>query len=133
MSTLIWQKTGQTIVIPQLGDTPFTGTRVLPAGSPHLGSWALTLDAGGQPFEIDLSVTEEDGALVINTSTMMGDAKGADIKFDDGILTFNVTVDAGGQTIEVAYSLKVDGDSISGTVTSDTFGESPIDGQRVVE
>ena len=124
-----------TLDIPQLGEVPFSGKRVGGAGG-HVGTWALSLDAGGQIFEIELTVAEEDGELAISTSTQLGDVEGTDAKFEDGVLTFNVTVDladvveAGGEMMEVAYSLTIDGDSISGTVTTDAFGENAVEGER---
>jgi hypothetical protein len=116
-----------TLAIPQLGDVPFKGTRVVIAGP--LGVWALEIDAQGQTFPIELTVGEGSDGLTIDTSTQMGDSAGSDAVFKDGTLTFVVKADAQGQEMVFNYSLKIDGDAVEGTIGSD-FGDMPVTGKR---
>jgi hypothetical protein len=59
----------------------------------------------------------------------MGGAELEDITFEDGALSFNASVDAGGQMIEVAATAKIDGDEIEGTMLTD-MGEANFSGTK---
>lgn len=125
-----------TIAIPQLGDVPFTGTRIgggaAKVAGGHLGTWNLEVDAQGQIFPVELTVGETGGALSVNTSTQMGESAGSDVAFENGKLTFVVVADAGGEQMSFAYTLNINGDTCEGTIGSD-FGDMPVKGSRAAD
>jgi hypothetical protein len=120
-----------TIAIPQLGDVPFKGSRVgaTTMAATHLGTWNLEVNAQGQTFPIELTVEQGDDGLSVLTATERGESEASDVTFENGTLAFVVSRDAGGQTMDFEYVLKIDGDSIEGTIGSD-FGDMPVTGTR---
>lgn len=111
----------------EFGDFPGEGSRG--PGATPVGEWKIVTDAGGQVIESTLTISEKDGVI---SGTIDGDAGSQEIgepSFDGNVLTFDITIDAEGQTLELAFSGTVDGDSMDITWGSD-FGEFPGSGTR---
>lgn len=92
-----------------------------------LGSWDVELVEPGIAMEL---VFKMDGDKLTGEMIFdMGGAELEDITFEDGALSFNASVDAGGQMIEVAATAKIDGDEIEGTMLTD-MGEANFSGTK---
>jgi len=98
----------------------------LAADASPAGTWKFTqAGRGGQPgMERTLKLDLKDGKL---TGTMMGTTGGqfqipdtaiADGTFKDGAVTFTVTTEFNGNKRTSKYDLKLDGDTLVGTVES---------------
>jgi len=110
-----------------LGDFPATGSRGGPA-SP-LGEWEIITDAGGQEVIATLVITEEDGDLSGTMTSDVGEGEIVDPTFEDGVLKFDITIDAEGQELALSFEGTISGDSVDANWTSD-LGDFPATGTR---
>jgi hypothetical protein len=99
-----------------------------------VGSWKCEYEIGGQPRTSTLTIKKDGDKL---TGTMdwpdQKDAKLKDVKVKDGELTFSAERVVGGNTFNVEYKLKVDGDKLKGkgaVVTGDEKREFDFEGKR---
>jgi len=109
------------------GDFPGEGTRAVSATP--IGEWKIVTDAGGQVIESTLTISEKDGAL---SGSIDGDAGSQEIgepSVEGNVLTFDITIDAEGQSLELAFSGTIDGDSMDISWGSE-FGDFPGEGTR---
>ena len=111
----------------------------LAAGSPA-GGWAVEAKTDFGTFKSDWTVAEADGAWTLDmTDQPMAGGPGGEgpppsstisnLKVEGDTMTFDRALDMGGQKMNMAYTVKVDGDALTGTVKSD-FGDIPIAGTR---
>ncbi len=89
------------------------------------GTWKWTAQGrgGGQPMEITLKLKQEGekltGALIRNEQeTAISEGK-----IKDNTLSFQTSVERGGQTFVSKYQGKLDGDIIKGTIESERQGQ----------
>lgn len=92
-----------------------------------LGSWDVELIEPGITMELVFKLEGEEltGEMIFD----MGGAELEDITFEEGELTFNASVDAGGQMIEVSATAKIEGEEMEGTMMTD-MGEASFSGTK---
>jgi hypothetical protein len=92
-----------------------------------LGSWDVELVEPGITMELVFKMDGEEltGEMIFD----MGGAELEDITFEGGELTFNASVDAGGQMIEVSASALIQEDEMEGTMMTD-MGEVTFSGTK---
>ena len=61
------------------------------------GEWVIVTNAGGQETEATLNITESDGTVSGTITSDLGTADLNNLKFEDGVLTFDIVIDAQGQ------------------------------------
>ena len=106
---------------------------VLLLGSPSLvwaesitGIWEMTMEFGGRPSYATLSISRKaDGTL----TGKWGSSALADVKFENGKLTFVRTIRFGDQEFTMDYSGTLKEGKITGTMSSDR-GEFAVNGAR---
>lgn len=100
--------------------------------NPFVGAWSVNIDSpiGALPGKINFA---DDG-----TGTMMIEAPGAEgqpaqefsgATYTDNNVAFSTTIDAGGQSVTLDFSGKVEGDELTGEFGSD-FGAMGVTGTR---
>ena len=114
-------------------------TPVLAADGPAAGEWAVEAKTDFGTFKSDWTVVEADGAwtLDMKDQPMEGGPGGGEppaskisnLKVDGSTMTFDRALDMGGQTMNMGYTVQIDGDTLSVTVKSD-FGDIPLSGTR---
>ena len=82
-----------------------------------LGTWDVELIEMGMAMEFVFKM--EGDALTGEMIFDMGGAQLEDIKFEEGSLSFNAVVDAGGQSIYIAATAKVADNEMTGVMSSD--------------
>ncbi len=94
--------------------------------NPVVGTWdtVATTPVGDQPAVWTIAA---DGTGMMSGD--QGDQAIDGIVMDDNSLSFEVSVDAGGQILDLSFSGIVEGDSLSGAFASD-FGEFAVTGTR---
>lgn len=94
--------------------------------SPGVGAWDVS---------INTPVGEQGGVWTINAdgtgimSTDQGDQAIEGIMLEGNSISFDVDIDAGGQSLSLSFSGTVDGDSLTGEFASD-FGAFGVTGTR---
>lgn len=110
----------------------------LAADSPVAGAWAIEAKTDFGTFKSDWTVAEAEGAwtLDMQDQPMQGGPGGeppvstiSNLKVEGGKLTFDRALDMGGQTMRFSFDVTVEGDTMTGTASSD-FGPIPISGTR---
>jgi len=92
----------------------FLAAAFLVAAAPPLGTWECTSSTpGGDERKWTLTVQESNGKLAGTVGGEDGDSSIEDAKYENGTLTFKVTLDTG--TYQV--TLKIDGGKLDGTWT----------------
>jgi imidazolonepropionase-like amidohydrolase len=94
------------------------------------GTWALTIEAPGQELPITLILTQQGDK--ITGQMQAGQLGNSDIK--NGLVTangmsFDATVNFGGQSIDLSVSGKIEGNKISGSVST-PMGAVPFSGSK---
>ncbi|MEL7160016.1 MAG: amidohydrolase family protein, partial [Bacteroidota bacterium] len=101
------------------------------AGVNALGSWTLNIDAPVETPPATLTVTGEGTDLEATFGGMGGeDIEVNSLELDGDELTFNVTVNFGGESIVLSYDLTIDGDDIEGSVGAGNYGTFDVEGSR---
>lgn len=94
-----------------------------------VGKWGATMNFQGRSFDITLEILEADGALAGTWESPRGKDDLADVAWDGETLTFNRSLERGGQSFTLAYSAKVDGDTMEGTMST-PGGDRPFTATR---
>ena len=95
-----------------------------------VGEWNLQSDAQGQITKFTLTITKVGEALKGKVvSETYGTQDLTDLKVENGTVTFTRNLDIGGQTIEMAFKGKIEGDKLTGAYTIMEF-EIPVTGTR---
>ncbi len=108
--------------------TPTTGGQP-PATATVGGAYSITIDIPGQPLPGTLSLTQQGEILTGSLQTQLGTSPIKDGKVAADGFSFTTTVEYGGSTFELAVSGKVEGNRISGTMTSPQ-GAIPFSGTK---
>ncbi len=90
-----------------------------------VGTWKCEYDIGGQQRQATLTV-KKDGDKLAGTMSWpdQKEAKLADVKLKDGILTFSAVREFMDNKIPIKYTLKVEGDKLEGKGEADFGGET---------
>ena len=104
----------------------------VPAAPPPpaaIGSWSLTIDTPQGTQEPTLEIMGAAGALGGKFSGAQGELAIETVSFMDPNLSFSVTIDIGGQELELNFEGTVEGDAING-VFKTIFGDFTTTGTR---
>jgi len=97
------------------------------------GTWSYTLEIPGQETAGTM-VIEKDGdsyAVKLDSSDEPGDYEDAfDVVMDGSTLSFGMTVDNSGMTLNITSEMTFDGDEFSGTMSIAEFGSFPVTGSK---
>jgi hypothetical protein len=97
------------------------GAAVAVAADKPVGNWdcvALTPNGGEMKFTLNLK--EQDGKLVGTAQSDTGEIAVEDAKFENGTLSFKVTLDSGSYIV----TLKVDHDKLDGNWKAESGGDT---------
>ena len=103
-----------------------------PAAPPIVGTWNLVLETPMGKQEPTFIVTQTDGVLSGKFSSPQGELEIPAITEADGVVTFDMNIEAAGQELLLKFSGTVDGDTMTGKFGSD-FGDMPVTGTRAVQ
>jgi hypothetical protein len=92
------------------------------------GNWKWSIEFNGQPFESTARFDVKDGKLTgVIRSGQMGELPISDGSFKDGLIAFNLVIDANGTNFVVKYQGKLEGDAINGSINAPGFeGGEPL-------
>lgn len=92
------------------------------------GHWKWSIEFNGQPFESTAQFDLKDGKLTgVISSGQMGELPISDASFKDGMIAFNLVIDANGTNFVVKYQGKLEGDAITGSINAPGFnGGDPM-------
>ncbi|HRH40095.1 MAG TPA: amidohydrolase family protein [Pyrinomonadaceae bacterium] len=108
------------------GDAPTTA----PTSSTLNGAWNITVEVPGQTITGTINFSQQGDRLTGNVATTLGTSEIKNGKpTADGGFTFDTSVSFGGQTFDVTYTGKVNGNQISGTVNTPQ-GAIPFSGTK---
>lgn len=99
-----------------------------------LGVWSYSVDVFGQEETGKITITQngvEVEVEMVSDSSPDDTDVGTGVSFDNGNLSYGVTVDGGGQEMPVAISLDFDEDNFSGTATIEGMGALNIEGAKI--
>jgi hypothetical protein len=94
---------------------------------PLLGIWDAETEDGQYTFEFKFFLQE--GKLAGIFTGQAGESEMEDLTFEDNKVVFLVTIDAGGQEMEIDFSATIDGDNLEGILALE-FGEANILGKK---
>ena len=92
-----------------------------------VGTWEgeATLEGEAEPNVLTLVLELKEGELqghMTDQFDTMFEAPISEINLEDGTFSFSVLLDAGGQSAEVLFKMKVDGDSMEGSLEIPDMG-----------
>jgi len=124
----------KTIILSIVLVVGFCGLAGAQSEKDSIGTWKCEYKIGDQNRTSTLTITK-DGDKLAGTMDWpdQKDAKLKDVKMKDGELTFSAERVVGGNTFNVEYKLKVDGDKLKGkgaVVTGDEKREFDFEGKR---
>jgi len=109
---------------------PATGTGTQPAATANVGGvYSITVEIPGQPLPGTLTFTQQGEILTGSLQTQLGTTPIKDGKVTTESFSFSATVEFGGSTFDLAVSGRVEGNRISGTMTSPQ-GAIPFSGTK---
>jgi len=95
-----------------------------------VGEWNLQSDAQGQITNFTLTITKEgEGVKGKIASEVYGAQDLADLKVENGIVTYTRNLDIGGQSIAMAFKGKIEGDKLTGAYSVQGI-DIPVTGSR---
>jgi len=95
-----------------------------------VGLWNMQTDVQGQVSPFTLTITKDGAALKGKiASELYGNQDLADLKFENGTLTYTRKLDIGGQAAEMVFKGKIEGDKLTGAYTIEGV-ELPVTGSR---
>lgn len=95
-----------------------------------VGVWNMQADAQGQVSPFTLTITKEGNVLKGKiASELYGNQDLPDLKFEKGTLTYTRKLDFGGQTIDMVFTGKIEGDKVTGAYIVEGM-EIPVTGAR---
>lgn len=94
-----------------------------------VGTWDVTMDFGGRQVEGKVIIEEKDGALTGKWSSQRGESELSDVKLEEGKLTFLRKLERQGQSFELPFEGKIEGDKLTGAFVTPQ-GEMPVTGKR---
>jgi hypothetical protein len=100
------------------------------ATSKAAGKWKMTIDAPGQPGDVELTITGEPGSFSGSLSVGGESESLRVIDLDGNTLTFEAPLDTGGQSLTLSFEVVIEGDSFEGSVSVGSFGTFDVEGSR---
>jgi photosystem II stability/assembly factor-like uncharacterized protein len=94
-----------------------------------IGAWSAQGDANGMPLAFTLEFSHDGESFAGTMSFAMGEADMNDIRFDGKALLFKATFEMGEQSMDADAECEVEGDTLTGTVTS-MMGKMDITGKK---
>src|SRR5262245_12415479 len=95
-----------------------------------VGVWSMQADAQGQVSPFTLTITKDGNALKGKiASEIYGSQDLADLKFENGTLTYTRKLEIGGQAAEMLFKGKIEGDKVTGAYSIQGT-EIPVTGSR---
>lgn len=96
------------------------------------GTWAYEINADGQVFDGTVNLSDNGGALsgTWSSSQLPGANALDNIQLKGNQLSFNSTIDMGGQSMTLDFDLTVDGNTFNGRVRVGPMGTFDIKGNR---
>ncbi len=111
------------------GDFDANGTRIKPK-PPVVGVWDLAYQIGDRDVTAKLIVSEKpDGKLDAKWASQMGESTIANVKLDNGKLTFDRTVKFNDRELAMTFEGTAQGDKLTG-VSKSQMGDIPVTGTR---
>jgi hypothetical protein len=93
------------------------------------GTWLMAVETGAGSGSPTFVLVQKGEVLTGSYKGQLGEAQvNGTVKGDDVVIEYKV--DAQGQTLAVKYTGKVDGNSMSGKVSLDSFGEGTFKGTK---
>ncbi len=93
------------------------GTAAAASNLPNLtGTWALTIEVPGNTLTGTMNLTQKDDGLTGNIATQLGTNEIRNGKVTATGVTFDQSVTFGGQTFDISYSGKINGNEITGSI-----------------
>ena len=128
-----------------LAGAAFMSTPALAADSPVVGSWATEAKSDFGTFKAVWTVAQDGDSYTVDVKDEPPEGGGggggggppggppqstiSDVMVDGNTLTFKRELMIGDMTIDLNYTVTVDGDTMTGNTHSD-FGDIPITGMR---
>ena len=109
---------------PGGGDTTPPAT-----GANYSGAWKVLIEIPGQPLNGTINFTQQGDKLTGSVATPLGTSEVKNGKTTADGFSFDQTVTFGGQTFDVTYNGKVNGNQISGTLSTPQ-GAIPFSGTK---
>ena len=81
------------------------------------GTWKWTIEGRNGQIEASANLVFKDGALTGTVAGRRGDTPIGDASFKDGQVSFTVTREFNDNKFVIKYDGKLDGDTITGTIT----------------
>jgi hypothetical protein len=100
------------------------------ASNAAAGTWNITIEAPGQPLPLTL-ILSQSGSTVTGSmqSPTLGNSQIKNGNYSAGTLSFDAAVTFGGQSLELNVSGKINGNQVSGSVTT-PMGAVPFSGTK---
>ena len=97
------------------------------------GEWTYTINVTGQQMSGTFRIKSEDGRI---SGSITNPQDGSEGELQEPVLSgnnlsFSISIDGGGQTVQVSYDLIIDGDAFEGTVTAGGYGTFDVEGERI--
>lgn len=97
------------------------------------GNWELKLDFQGQNVEVNLTLTQDDETVSGSIETILGSGEIDTGRVEGNKLKATATTEIQGQSVDFAINGTVDGDSMTGTLSTAIIPDSlSFEGKRVV-
>lgn len=94
-----------------------------------VGVWNLVLETPMGTQEPTFTVTQSEGMLMGMFSSPQGELEIPSIVEADNAVSFDMTIEAAGQEMELKFTGTVEGDNLTGSFSS-PFGDMPVTGTR---
>jgi len=95
------------------------------------GKWDLTVDFQGQNLPVSLTLAQDSAAITGEMDTMLGKGTIVDGTINENKISATVQAEMQGQPVEFAIMGKLDGDAMSGTITTPMVPDPlPFTGNR---
>jgi hypothetical protein len=100
-----------------------------PAADPS-GTWKISVHTPQGDHDVSLTISRQGSGITGTLEGPEGPSQIRNATLEGSRLRFDVTINAGGNTLEAAFSGTIDGDSISGAITVGGMGSFDFAGSR---
>lgn len=95
-----------------------------------IGEWKYTVEVPGQSQGGTMKVIQDTGELLLELDSNDSPGEfdeGTNVNLDDDKLTFDMSIENDGFTMELSFDLEVNGDTMTGSVSVGQFGTFPVE------